>query len=290
MLIALLLALVATSGATIVIDSNGVVHVHIHTYIENGWNVITLPVEPIAPTLRVIIGNSVVVPIYTNMTLLFFSNTSGYGDIEYIAAVKVSNNTLRLYIADNATVKLVIAPNIVLLTVPQNVIDVETLSNGTLVLVLRGPQTISFVVAKTTPTLSPTPIPPATSSPTSTPVYTASRGATTSVSSGGIPSYIPAVLAIAVVICIVLAVLKFFRIRRGSEGSSTLHLDDTDKAILRKLIEKGGSSYQSEIQRELGIPRTTLWRHVKKLEKLGIVEVVKEGNLNRLVLKKKVSL
>ena len=61
-------------------------------------------------------------------------------------------------------------------------------------------------------------------------------------------------------------------------------LDDTDLAILGKLLEKGGSEYQSTIQRELGLPKTTMWRRAKRLEQLGYIEVEKtpRGNILRL--------
>ena len=99
------------------------------------------------------------------------------------------------------------------------------------------------------------------------------------------PSPIP-LLAIAAPIAVAaaaIAVVVFLRFRRS--GSPALHaLGDVDKAIIEKLVEKGGSALQSELQKELGVPKTTLWRHIKKLEKLGFVRIEKEATFNRVVL------
>ena len=82
------------------------------------------------------------------------------------------------------------------------------------------------------------------------------------------------------------AAIALLRFRRSKPPA--LHaLSDVDKAIIEKLAEKGGSALQSELQKELGLPKTTLWRHVKKLEKLGFVRIEKEASFNRVVLLRK---
>ncbi len=43
---------------------------------------------------------------------------------------------------------------------------------------------------------------------------------------------------------------------------------------------------QSELYRMLGVPRTTLWRAVRRLESLGYVRIVKVNRLNKIVLLK----
>jgi uncharacterized membrane protein len=63
-------------------------------------------------------------------------------------------------------------------------------------------------------------------------------------------------------------------------------LDPTDILILRKLREAGGSMYQSELQKATGLPKTTVWRHVRKLAQLGYVRVEREGKYNRVILVK----
>ncbi len=90
--------------------------------------------------------------------------------------------------------------------------------------------------------------------------------------------------------------------RRKSQGrnpwAQTLHeegpesemvqpgLNEVDNQIIEALRNFGGELYQSDLQRLLGIPKTTLWRHIRKLAEMGIVEVVKEGRANKVRLLK----
>ncbi|MEZ0290751.1 MAG: winged helix-turn-helix transcriptional regulator [Sulfolobales archaeon] len=71
------------------------------------------------------------------------------------------------------------------------------------------------------------------------------------------------------------------------ERSISLYLDDIDRKIIEVLDVRGGSIFQSELQDILRIPKTTLWRHVKRLERLGIVRVEKIGIQNKITLIKK---
>ncbi|MEB3787157.1 MAG: winged helix-turn-helix transcriptional regulator, partial [Desulfurococcales archaeon] len=63
-------------------------------------------------------------------------------------------------------------------------------------------------------------------------------------------------------------------------------LNEVDYQIIEALKNFGGELYQSDLQRLLGIPKTTLWRHIRKLADMGIVEIVKEGRANKIKLLK----
>lgn len=79
--------------------------------------------------------------------------------------------------------------------------------------------------------------------------------------------------------------MRVFRARREEEG---ITLSDLDVAILKCLEKRGGYALQSELQKDLPtVPRTTLWRHVKKLERLGYVKIEKVGQQNRVVIVKR---
>jgi len=56
-------------------------------------------------------------------------------------------------------------------------------------------------------------------------------------------------------------------------------LSEVDERILAYLGERGGA-YESEIARDLGIPRTTVFRAVRRLEEAGLVAVEKRGGRN----------
>jgi len=63
-------------------------------------------------------------------------------------------------------------------------------------------------------------------------------------------------------------------------------LDDVDRKIIEELKARGGKALQSELAKALGLPKSTAWRHVKKLERLGLVETKKgPGGASLVTLK-----
>jgi uncharacterized membrane protein len=60
-----------------------------------------------------------------------------------------------------------------------------------------------------------------------------------------------------------------------------------DQDVLDYLVEKGGKAFEAEIRERFpDMPRTSLWRLVRRLERLEIVEVKKIGLENQVALKK----
>ncbi len=385
-LLAILVIALQVLSIQIHIDSSGVVTVSMDVDVTQGVNKIKLPVQPIVESIEVTVGNDILTPVYSNGTLYVFSPVNGTAHISYLANITTTNGVLEFDIVSKSLIKLVLSSNIILLSVPSNLVNFNY-SNSNLILYLYGPQTIQYVVKKVVTTPSPaistttrttsiisattattlrtmtnttTRTRPTTSAPiattttirasitstmlattvtttrttltapttqisrimtnttrltTSTTVartvattpITKSTRSTTTVAivplSTSTPTTSPTTTTrmqtteiswfsgtvIAIVVGAVLAALVVLLRKRGGRPGSvaTEALSDLDKAILTKLAEKGGSALQSELQKELGTPKTTLWRHIKKLEKLGYVEIVKEGTFNRIILKRK---
>ena len=66
-----------------------------------------------------------------------------------------------------------------------------------------------------------------------------------------------------------------------------LSLRPEDKAVIRFLAEKGGHAFESEIRDKFpDLPRTSLWRLVRRLQRMDIVSVDKIGRQNQIRLKK----
>ena len=63
-------------------------------------------------------------------------------------------------------------------------------------------------------------------------------------------------------------------------------LRDDDKEIVSFLYTNGGQALESELRKKFLQPRTTMWRAVKRLERQGIVEIVKKDLQNLVILKK----
>ena len=61
-----------------------------------------------------------------------------------------------------------------------------------------------------------------------------------------------------------------------------------DQAVIRFLAEKEGKAFEAEIREKFpDMPRTSLWRLVRRLERLEIVEIKKIGLENQVELTKR---
>jgi uncharacterized membrane protein len=85
-------------------------------------------------------------------------------------------------------------------------------------------------------------------------------------------------------------VFLLFR-RRGYNVEKTFkmhpRLNKEEKDVIQFLAENEGKAFESQIRERFpDIPRTSLWRLVKRLEKLEIIRVKKIGLENQVELKK----
>ncbi|MCW3983024.1 MAG: hypothetical protein NWE96_03420 [Candidatus Bathyarchaeota archaeon] len=107
---------------------------------------------------------------------------------------------------------------------------------------------------------------------------------------GMIPLEYVVVVAAGLIIAIVVALLLLKRKRKPNIKKAlndNPHLMKEDRAVLEFLAEKEGKAFEAEIRERFPeIPRTSLWRLIKRLEKLEIVEVKKIGLENQVILKK----
>jgi uncharacterized membrane protein len=99
------------------------------------------------------------------------------------------------------------------------------------------------------------------------------------------------IAAIAVVIAVLLSALLIVRRRRGPNVDKILkanpQLKKEDKDVILFLAEKDGKAFEAEIRERFpDMPRTSLWRLVRRLERLEIVEVKRIGLENQVQLKK----
>ena len=310
----------------VVINSDGAVEVTIKHGVNEGLNTIYLPIKPIEASIEVYVNGVLVPVIYINNTLIIPSNSSGIAIIRYLANISEVNGKFYFKLNTSEVVNLTVTPGIALLTLPENISGVRVV-NGNLTLTFAGPTLVEYIVLKylRTTTIAPTTvirpiILTTTQSPTLTPTPTAlgksvistsptktliTHTTTTTTTPYTLittptttkkvikPSAIP-LYTYYVVIAIVLASLLIIftkRLRRGSRIIEELsgELDELDKAIIRKLEELGGSALQSEVYKFFSpnVPKVTFWRHVKRLERLGFIKVIKEGRVNKLILQKK---
>jgi uncharacterized membrane protein len=62
---------------------------------------------------------------------------------------------------------------------------------------------------------------------------------------------------------------------------------DDDKEIVKFISENDGQVLESELRKKFLQPRTTMWRAVKRLERLGVVDITKKDLQNMVKLKEK---
>ncbi|WP_175058803.1 helix-turn-helix domain-containing protein [Thermococcus sp. 2319x1] len=63
------------------------------------------------------------------------------------------------------------------------------------------------------------------------------------------------------------------------------NLNEDEKRALLYILEKGGRASQAEVRTALGIPKTTAWRMFKRLERQGLVGIIKGRKENWVELK-----
>ena len=61
---------------------------------------------------------------------------------------------------------------------------------------------------------------------------------------------------------------------------------EDDKEIVKFISQNGGQVLESELRKKFLQPRTTMWRAVKRLERLGVIEITKKDMQNLVTLKK----
>lgn len=102
------------------------------------------------------------------------------------------------------------------------------------------------------------------------------------------------IFAVYVIVIVTVGTIGSFlllRKRRAPSGEKIIrerpYLRKEDRDVIRFLEEKGGKAFESEVRERFpDMPRTSLWRLVKRLERMEIVTVKRIGLQNQIELKK----
>jgi len=166
-------------------------------------------------------------------------------------------------------------------------------SSGVFFEIPRGEHRISYtgiekILKVQTPTPTPTPSPTPTPTPTLTPTPTPTPRPTPSPTPTPAPTPmpVPPTLVIALVVLVIGVAVAVLLLARRRPRFDCSRLGEVDLAIIRYLRSRGGTAYRSDIARFLGIPPTTLHKHLHKLTKYGLVRLVEEYGRQKVVLQK----
>jgi uncharacterized membrane protein len=81
--------------------------------------------------------------------------------------------------------------------------------------------------------------------------------------------------------------LLHLRRRNAPLEPQNLELRPDDVKVIEFISEKGGKVLEPEIRMRFALPKTSAWRQIKRLERLGYVKVTKIGSQNQIELLKK---
>jgi len=92
------------------------------------------------------------------------------------------------------------------------------------------------------------------------------------------------VIALAIAVGAIVSIIHKLRIRRSTVSYV---LDERDREVLNTIKELGGEATASQIIAALKIPKTSLYRRVRRLLKLGYIEEIELGERKVYKLKRK---
>jgi len=100
-------------------------------------------------------------------------------------------------------------------------------------------------------------------------------------------SIVTLLIPVAGVAIAVLGVFLFYRMRRSPEIDTDVKLRPEEESLLNFLAENGRKALESDLRKKFIIPKTSMWRMSKRLERLGYVKINRYGSQNEIELLKK---
>jgi uncharacterized membrane protein len=87
----------------------------------------------------------------------------------------------------------------------------------------------------------------------------------------------------AVLLVAAAAIVAFWFLRRRSAPDlPTTELRPDDIQVLNYITEKGGKVFEPEIRTRFVLPKTSAWRQIKRLERLGYIKITKVCSQNQV--------
>jgi uncharacterized membrane protein len=262
---------------------------------------LTLPAPPLSapvvynnmtPVPAVLTGDVLTVPVLGHALIT----------VKYVPRTRVVDGALAFNVTEGYYV--IWAERGVLLLPTLQIIN-YTIDKNAIVLIAKGPGTVAYTLQGTGPiptatattTTTPTPLPAQTQQTTASPSTTSAApiqqpppAATTSTiqspsptpgaapSGGGLQeglNWLPAAVA-GVSVAVAGAAYAMLRNRGKKSGNG---LNETDSVVL-DYVRRTGGVYEADIARALGLPRTTVFKAVRRLEREGLVKVEKRNGRN----------
>ncbi|MEM0017675.1 MAG: winged helix-turn-helix transcriptional regulator [Candidatus Korarchaeum sp.] len=85
---------------------------------------------------------------------------------------------------------------------------------------------------------------------------------------------------------IILMIPALLLLSRRASPKSFPKGDQIEESILRELRERGGEITQADLTKALNLPRATVWRRLRRLEREGLVSLERRGNVTVVRLRR----
>ncbi len=254
----------------ITIFSNGTPIISLNTTLSGGFVTLALPALPQSYVL-IYVNNTPTPGIVNNTYIIIPIFGTANVSITYIPKIQVMNNFVEINVINNETIELVVPNDVLIYNITLSIINM-TMVNKELVITAGGPGTILYTTtgAQTETTITTTT--PSNTSRKTHPIWFVT---------------LAVIIAIIIIIPVTAIALRGRALGKQKYLGLEYGLNEYEMAILKYIKSKGGSAYESDISKDLGIPRTTVWRSVKRLESLGLVEVRKVEGKNLVIIKRK---
>jgi uncharacterized membrane protein len=146
------------------------------------------------------------------------------------------------------------------------------------------------LVTGTLATTATSPTSPSSNTETSTTTLQVTPITATTPSSGSSNAAVfPFIYLVTAVVCVTVIVVGVIYLRRkGRRAVSAVSLEPEAEAILQFISEKGGIVLEFDLRRRFVLPKSSLWRLAKKLERMGYVRISRVGIQNVVELVKRV--
>ncbi|MEL9990019.1 MAG: helix-turn-helix domain-containing protein [Thermoproteus sp.] len=219
------------------------------------------------PVFAVLNGSTLLVPVLGRALIT----------VEYVPKVKIADGVMTFNVTDGDYI--IWAQGGVILMPALKILNFTRSGNSVLV-IAEGPGVVAYTLQGSTPTNNTTPTPTTqtatqsteTQSSTSITMVTPTSTSTTNVSASSWLYYV-----VGIVLAIAAVGIAYGVTRR--RATPHVDLNDTDRLVL-SYLKKTGGAYEPDIARNLGLPRTTVFKSVRRLERLGLVSVEKRDGRN----------
>lgn len=257
---------------------------------------VSLPAQP-ASAVAAFLPNGTPIPCWVIQNRLYVLQLGYSSVIKYVPNYINTNNELIISINASSGAVIVVPPGVMVVDVKPKNYTILSINRSGLYLSIKAPNaTIKYgAIMPVTLTMNSTTTwtsPPTSTAPTSPTMASSAPATTTPTASPSTPAATSSTASEGLALwtyllatgAVVTAVVIYLALRRGGDCGG---LGETDLLIIKTLDRMGGAATRPALAQTLGLPASTLHKHLHKLSRYGYVRLVTEGGAQRVELLKR---